>query len=161
MATGNPFYSPRAVQKPWWRHQMETFSALLTLSVGIHRSPVNSPHKSQWRGALMFSFICPWINIWVNSRKTGDLRRHRGHHDVTVMTVKEPNSSEMISWKLAPNDIASYFDNLASKPLFARRVHEYNRYTTFIVLNFYIYLFHCPWLKGVEAYSNQRTHYAI
>ena len=24
---------------------------------GIHRSPVNSPHKGQWRGALMFSLI--------------------------------------------------------------------------------------------------------
>ena len=24
----------------------------------IHRSPVNSPHKGQWRGALMFSLIC-------------------------------------------------------------------------------------------------------
>ena len=25
---------------------------------GIHRSPVNSSHKGQWRGALMFSLIC-------------------------------------------------------------------------------------------------------
>ena len=25
---------------------------------GIHRGPVNSPHKGQWRGALMFSLIC-------------------------------------------------------------------------------------------------------
>ena len=25
---------------------------------GIHRSPVNSPHKGQWRGALMFPLIC-------------------------------------------------------------------------------------------------------
>ena len=28
----------------------------------IHRSPVNSPHKGQWCGALMFSLICVWIN---------------------------------------------------------------------------------------------------
>ena len=27
---------------------------------GIHRSPVNSHHKGQWWGALMFSFICAW-----------------------------------------------------------------------------------------------------
>ena len=33
---------------------------------GIHRSPVNSPHKGQWRGALMFSLICVWINSWIN-----------------------------------------------------------------------------------------------
>ena len=25
---------------------------------GIHRSPVTSPHKGQWRGALVFSLIC-------------------------------------------------------------------------------------------------------
>ena len=25
---------------------------------GIHWSPVNSPHKGQWHGALMFSLIC-------------------------------------------------------------------------------------------------------
>ena len=43
----------------------------------IHRSPVNSPHKGQWRGALMFSLICAWINGWVNHREAGDLRRHR------------------------------------------------------------------------------------
>ena len=42
---------------------------------GIHRSPVNSPHKGQWRGALMFSLICAWITDWVNNREAGDLRR--------------------------------------------------------------------------------------
>ena len=52
---------------------------------GIHRSPVNSPHKGQWRGALMFSLICVWINGWVNNREAGDLRRYRAHHDVAVM----------------------------------------------------------------------------
>ena len=36
----------------WWRHQMEPFSALLTLARGILRSPVDSPHKGRWRGAL-------------------------------------------------------------------------------------------------------------
>ena len=35
---------------------------------GIHRSLVNSPHKGQWRGALMFSLNCAWINGWVNLR---------------------------------------------------------------------------------------------
>ena len=52
---------------------------------GIHRSPVNSPHKDQWRGALMFSLICAWINGWANNREAGDLRRHRTHYDVTVL----------------------------------------------------------------------------
>ena len=52
---------------------------------GIHWSPVNSPHKGQWRGALMFSLICAWINDWVNNREAGDLRRDRAHYDVIVM----------------------------------------------------------------------------
>ena len=51
----------------------------------IHRSPVNSLHKGQWRGALMFSLICTWINSWVNHPETGDLRCHRAHCDVSVM----------------------------------------------------------------------------
>ena len=52
---------------------------------GIHWSPVNSPHKGQWRGALMFSLICVWINDWVNNREAGDLRRYLVHYDVIVM----------------------------------------------------------------------------
>ena len=52
---------------------------------GIDRSPVNSPHKGQWRGALMFSLICVWINDWVNNREVGDFRRSRAHYDVIVM----------------------------------------------------------------------------
>ena len=75
-----PFFEYR-----WWRHEMETFSALLTLCAG--NSPVTgkSPHSGQWRGALMFSLICVWKNGWVNNRNSGDLRRHRVHYDVTVM----------------------------------------------------------------------------
>ena len=53
--------------------------------LGIHRLPVNSPDKGQWRGALMFSLICVWINGWVNNGEASDLIRHRAHYDVTVM----------------------------------------------------------------------------
>ena len=55
---------------------------------GIHRSPVNSPHKGQRRGALMFSSICVWINGWVNNREAGDLSCHRAHYDVIVMDAR-------------------------------------------------------------------------
>ena len=54
---------------------------------GIHRSPVNSPHKGQWRVALMFSSICAWMNGCVNNREAGDLRHHRAHYDVTIMVI--------------------------------------------------------------------------
>ena len=54
---------------------------------GIHQSPVNSPHKGQWRGALMFSLICTRINGLVNNDGAGDLRRYRAHYDVIVMLI--------------------------------------------------------------------------
>ena len=51
-----------------WNH----FRHYLPLMQWIHRSPVNFPHKGQWRGSLMFSLICAWINGWVNNCKAGD-----------------------------------------------------------------------------------------
>ena len=64
-----------------WKH----FPGYWPFARGIHRSPVNSLHKGQWRRALMFSLICAWINGWVNNSEAGDLRRHRAHYDVTLM----------------------------------------------------------------------------
>ena len=58
----------------------------------IYRSPVNSPHKCLWRGALMFSLICVWINDWVNNREAGDSWRHRAHYRVTAMPYKAVRS---------------------------------------------------------------------
>ena len=63
-----------------WKH----FPRYWLFVRGIHRFPVNSQYKSQWRGALMFSLICVWINGWVNNREAGDLRRFCVHY-VTVM----------------------------------------------------------------------------
>ena len=68
---------------------METFSALLAICAGNSPVPVNSPHKDQWRGALMFSLIYVWIHGWVNNREAGDLRRYRAHYDVTLMLSKQ------------------------------------------------------------------------
>ena len=51
----------------------------------IHRSSVNSPHKGQWREALMFSLICTWANSWTNNGDAGDLRRHRPYYEVIFM----------------------------------------------------------------------------
>ena len=77
-----------------WKH----FPPYWPFVRGIHRFPVNSPHKGQWGGALMFTLICARINGWVNNRDTGDLRRHRGHYDVTVVTNR-------ISWEIDCVDI--------------------------------------------------------
>ena len=65
-----------------WKH----FPRYWPFVRGIHRSPRNSPHKGQWRGALMISLICTQINGWVNNGEAGDLRRHLAQYDVTVMS---------------------------------------------------------------------------
>ena len=76
----------RAISQPsWWRHQMETFCALLTRYEGY--PPVDSPHKGQCRGGMIFCLICAWTNDWVNNRDAGDLRRHRADWYVTVVLV--------------------------------------------------------------------------
>ena len=69
----------------------------------IHRSPVNFPHKGQWRGALMFSLNYAWINDWVNNREAGDLRRQHGHYDVIVMY------DVILATKAAPRDAKLLF----------------------------------------------------
>ena len=48
-----------------WKH----FSRYWPFVWGIHWSPMNSPHKGQWHGTLMFSLICAWINGWVNKNR--------------------------------------------------------------------------------------------
>ena len=64
-----------------WKH----FPRYWPFVRGIHRSPVNSPHKGQCRGALMFSLICIWMNGWINNRYKGDLKSRRADYDVTKM----------------------------------------------------------------------------
>ena len=51
----------------------------------VRGTPMNSPHKGQWRGALVFSLSSAWTNGWVNNRDEGDLRCHCAHYDVTVI----------------------------------------------------------------------------
>ena len=65
-----------------WKH----FPRYWPFVRGIHRWPVNSPHKGQWRGALVYSLIYAWPTGWVNNRDASDLRRHRAHYDISVMS---------------------------------------------------------------------------
>ena len=73
----------------WWRHQH--FPRNWPFVRGIHRS--------QRRGALMFSLIYVWINHWVNNRETDDLRRYRAHYGVIAIF----NHGELPVWWLINN----------------------------------------------------------
>ena len=75
----------------WWRQQMEHFQRHWSFLRGIHRLPVDSPCKGQWRGVLMFSLIYARTNDWANNRDTRDVRRHHVHYDVTIMVTETSN----------------------------------------------------------------------
>ena len=62
----------------WFRNMMTS------LNGNIFRVTGSLCKEGQWR-RVMFSFIYPWINRWVNNRYAGDLRRHCTYYDVTVM----------------------------------------------------------------------------
>ena len=77
----------------WWWNNMMTSSQGNIFCVtglfvrGIHRSPLNSPRKGQWRGALILSLIWAWTNDRVNKRDAGDFIRQRAHYDIGVMMI--------------------------------------------------------------------------
>ena len=69
----------------WWRHQMETFSALLALCAG--NSPVTVEFPTQRTVARIFDIF---FDLCLNerlSKQSGDLRRNRVLYDVTVMNL--------------------------------------------------------------------------
>ena len=116
------------VTGPFWP-VTRSFDVFFDLCLrGIHRSSVNSPHKGQWRGALMFSFICAWINGWVNNRETGDLRRHRANYDVVVVTflcLEEMGENNNLN---APGivSVSPFFHNYVTIFLIVYRCHYFH-----------------------------------
>ena len=103
---------------------------------GIQWSPVNSPHKGQWRGALMFYLICSWINDWVNNRGAGDLRRHRIHYVIIVMLPLRlvtiiARSPAVCEWR-APASVTSpvWKNPIHRNPfLVINQIHKYTQMT--------------------------------
>ena len=80
-----PLKSSTGKQITWgvikWKH----FPRYWPIVRGIHRSPVKSSHKSQWRGDLSFFLICAWINRWLDNHEARYSKRHRAHYNVIVM----------------------------------------------------------------------------
>ena len=74
-----------AVPIPWWRHQMETSSALMAPCEG--NPPVTAGFSSQGIATQNFNVALLYArtNDWANSPYAGDLRRHGAHCSVTVM----------------------------------------------------------------------------
>ena len=94
---------------------------------GNHRSLVNSPHKGQWRGALVFSLICAWTNGWVNNHEAGDLRRHRAHYGVTVMTISQNVYNSVIPFSMLTSAICNCARQEKNAEKLKRVVRDYNK----------------------------------
>ena len=96
-----------------WKH-------LLALVRVIHWSPVDSPHKGQWRGALEFSLICAWTNGCSDNRDAVDFRRPRtslwchGLHMCLMEIFKNERDVKYFSWLYLV--IIAFGDNCYSKP---------------------------------------------
>ena len=103
---------------------------------GIHRSPVNSPHKGQWRGALMFSLIYARIKGWVNNREAGDLRRHHAHYNVIVMDIRWPEHTgcHFVNGDLMWRQYATVSKN-------CEVLYRHKNYTVFL----YVWMFSCEY----------------
>ena len=72
----------------WWRHQTDTFSALLALCA--RNSPVTGEFPAQRPVTRSFDvfFFGAWIKGWVSNREAGNLRRYHVYNDVTVMMLR-------------------------------------------------------------------------
>ena len=85
---------PSRIHKTWWRHQMETFSALLAFCVG--KSPVTGEFPTQ-RPVIRSFGVLFWTNnnCWASNGEAGDLRCHGAHDDATVMKPLVPGSCSL------------------------------------------------------------------
>ena len=112
----------------WCRRQMEAFSALLAFCAGISPVPVNSPHKGQWRGALMSALICAWLKGWVNNREAGDLRRHQDQYDVIVMEAAVNSVGKWVHESTHSYDINTNAKDYINEGISPLRWHHNERY---------------------------------
>ena len=79
---------PQVKKLTWWRHQIETFSALLAFCAG--NSPVPGEFLTQRPVTRSFDvfFDLRLNKLLRKKREAGDLRRYRPHYVVIVMKVK-------------------------------------------------------------------------
>ena len=86
----------------WWRHQMETFSALLAFCAG--NSPVTGEFPAQRPVTRSFDVF---FDLHLNKRlskqsRRGDLRRHRANCDVTVLLYITMSLQDVCKHKINP-----------------------------------------------------------
>ena len=94
-----------------WKH----FPRYWPFVRGIHRVTGEFPTQRPVTRSFDVSLICTWtqktvpevINVWVNNRETGDLKRHRAHYDVIVMQPSDTTGTTIqgSAWRWIPETI--------------------------------------------------------
>ena len=89
----------------WWRHQMQAFSALLTICAGNSPVPVEFPAQRPVTRSFDVFFDLR-LNKWLSkNRKAGGLRRCHAHYDVIVMCFlcRWPEQAIELNYQVAGN----------------------------------------------------------
>ena len=112
---------------------------------GIHRSAVNSPHKGQWRGALMFSLTCP-LNEQLSKQYWWFETPSHPHHNVTIMFTGIMNFSILCRSDVT-NAWLMYWASI-KPPIFLQEAFQKTfSWNTFFML---LFKFHSSVFPGVE-----------
>ena len=117
---------------------------------GIQRSPVDSRHKDQWHGALMFSLICAWTNDWENTRgiwrfetPSRLLWRHRNGDSIYPAKSRRWDWLNDISLKVKVTIYFPIIYYLVGGSAWNMRNHR-----THCPMNKYLYQFELRWFFG-------------
>ena len=151
-----------------WKH----FPRYWPFVRAIHRSPVNSPHKGQWRETSMIPLMCAWIIGWVNNGEAGDFRRHRTHYGVTVMNLE--GIAFFIPMPILPN-MALHMMRSSNGNIFRVIGHlcgEFTRHRWILRTKAsnaerWSFLWSAPWIKGwannrkAGDLRRHRAHYDV
>ena len=142
------------ILRTWWRHQMETFSALLALCAGIPAVTGEFPSQRPLTRSL--------TNGRVNNRDDDDLRRHHAHYDVTemrwfhlitwIMTHALMNKLKRLLTHWSLNVTKSQWseviigsgNGLVSEPMLIRLYHHMTWLGQYVFMNLHIHL-HWSW----------------
>ena len=128
-------------------------------------------HKGQWRGPLVFSLICAWINGWVNNRQAGDLRRYRTHYNAIIMVSfamdyscryhhLTPARSYWCVEQRYESSLHLKMVSCFSIPNFDINQYRFNDYTgnimgkVFDKIDCYLLHYHLKYITSVSSWSN-------
>ena len=138
-----PCKKERMVSEHMMTSSNAKFFALLAICPG--NSPVPGEflaHRPGTRSSDV-SFICVWINGWVNNREAGDLKRYRAHYDVTVMNLLTTHlpSTGRTDW---PKICLSPWRHKQMVPMRFKFLHRY-LFTMLLLWSF------CAWKKTKQT----------